>query len=36
MNLVEQLESWMQDSEKERLEFKKAENSYDFDKLSKY
>jgi ATP-dependent DNA helicase RecG len=36
MTLVEQLESWIKDEENERLEFKKAENTYDFEKLIKY
>ena len=36
MTLTEQLEQWMENTENERLEFKRAENSYDFEKLSKY
>jgi ATP-dependent DNA helicase RecG len=36
MTLVEQLESWIKNEEFERLEFKRAENSYDFEKLIKY
>lgn len=36
MTLVEQLETWIESEEHERLEFKRAENNYDFEKLIKY